>query len=40
MAFCPSAKPYLPYARGASDPRPQGLGGWITSLSRKLVSIF
>ena len=40
MAFCPGAKPYLPYARGATDARPHGVGNWITSLSRKLVSIF
>ena len=40
MAFCPGAKPVLRYARGAADARRHGVGGWMSSLGRKLVSIF
>ena len=41
MAICPGAKPVLRYARGAEDARPHpGVGGWMSSMGRKLVSIF
>jgi len=41
MAICPGAKPVLRYARGAADtPRRPGVGRWVSSMGRKLVSIF
>ena len=40
MAFCPGAKPVLPYARGAQNAPAHGLSRWMTSMGRKLVSIF
>ena len=40
MAICPGAKPVLRYAAGAEIAPPPGVTGWMTSMGRKLVSIF